>query len=107
MVGLTGARYAGHANLPGIDMFGADGGVSGLAMFEMMVMRNVADRVLNPMLIRIVHLAIRIKRRDELALMQRSLGRTALSRALEWSTALVRVCGDASPVLRLRLDVIS
>lgn len=28
LAGLTGARYAGHINLPGVDMFGADGGVS-------------------------------------------------------------------------------
>jgi ubiquilin len=28
LAGLTGARYAGHLNLPGVDMFGADGGVS-------------------------------------------------------------------------------
>lgn len=28
LAGLTGARYAGHVNLPGMDMFGADGGVS-------------------------------------------------------------------------------
>jgi len=28
LAGLTGARFAGHANLPGRDMFGADGGVS-------------------------------------------------------------------------------
>jgi len=27
---LTGARYAGHVNLPGMDMFGADGGVGEL-----------------------------------------------------------------------------
>lgn len=27
MAGLTGARYAGHANLPSRDLFGADGGV--------------------------------------------------------------------------------
>jgi ubiquilin len=27
LAGLTGARYAGHINLPGRDMFGADGGV--------------------------------------------------------------------------------
>lgn len=30
LAGLTGARYAGHMGLPGMDMFGADGGVSGL-----------------------------------------------------------------------------
>lgn len=28
LAGLTGARYAGHMGLPGVDMFGADGGVS-------------------------------------------------------------------------------
>lgn len=28
MAGLTGARFAGHANLPNASMFGADGGVS-------------------------------------------------------------------------------
>jgi len=28
LAGLTGARYAGHMGLPGMDMFGADGGVS-------------------------------------------------------------------------------
>lgn len=28
LAGLTGARYAGHLNLPNMDMFGADGGVS-------------------------------------------------------------------------------
>jgi len=28
LAALTGARYAGHLNLPGRDMFGADGGVS-------------------------------------------------------------------------------
>jgi ubiquilin len=28
LAGLTGARYAGHANLPSRDLFGADGGVS-------------------------------------------------------------------------------
>lgn len=28
LAGLTGARYAGHINLPSRDMFGADGGVS-------------------------------------------------------------------------------
>ena len=28
LAGLTGARYAGHVNLPGMGMFGADGGVS-------------------------------------------------------------------------------
>ena len=27
LAGLTGARYAGHMGLPGMDMFGADGGV--------------------------------------------------------------------------------
>lgn len=27
LAGLTGARYAGHINLPGVDMFGADGGM--------------------------------------------------------------------------------
>src|SRR5579862_9444852 len=27
LAGLTGARYAGHVNLPSRDMFGADGGV--------------------------------------------------------------------------------
>ena len=27
LAGLTGARFAGHANLPGREMFGADGGV--------------------------------------------------------------------------------
>lgn len=28
LAGLTGARFAGHANLPSADLFGADGGVS-------------------------------------------------------------------------------
>lgn len=28
LAGLTGARFAGHANLPSRDIFGADGGVS-------------------------------------------------------------------------------
>jgi ubiquilin len=28
LAGLTGARYAGHVNLPSREMFGADGGVS-------------------------------------------------------------------------------
>lgn len=28
LAGLTGARYAGHAQLPRADMFGPDGGVS-------------------------------------------------------------------------------
>lgn len=28
LAGLTGARFAGHANLPSANMFGADGGVS-------------------------------------------------------------------------------
>jgi ubiquilin len=28
LTGLTGARFAGHANLPNADLFGADGGVS-------------------------------------------------------------------------------
>jgi len=28
LAGLTGARYAGHMGLPGLDMFGPDGGVS-------------------------------------------------------------------------------
>ena len=28
LAGLTGARYAGHMGLPGMEMFGADGGVS-------------------------------------------------------------------------------
>lgn len=28
LAGLTGARYAGHVQLPGREMFGADGGVS-------------------------------------------------------------------------------
>lgn len=28
LAGLTGARFAGHANLPSRDLFGADGGVS-------------------------------------------------------------------------------
>lgn len=28
LAGLTGARYAGHMGLPGLEMFGADGGVS-------------------------------------------------------------------------------
>lgn len=28
LAGLTGARFAGHANLPSRDVFGADGGVS-------------------------------------------------------------------------------
>ena len=28
LAGLTGARYAGHVQLPGMDMFGPDGGVS-------------------------------------------------------------------------------
>ena len=28
LAGLTGARYAGQMGLPGMDMFGADGGVS-------------------------------------------------------------------------------
>ena len=27
LAGLTGARFAGHANLPSMDLFGADGGV--------------------------------------------------------------------------------
>ena len=31
LAGLTGARYAGFGQLPGMDMFGADGGVSLLA----------------------------------------------------------------------------
>jgi ubiquilin len=32
LAGLTGARYAGHQiNLPGLDMFGPDGGVSDLS----------------------------------------------------------------------------
>lgn len=30
LAGLTGARYAGHMGLPGMEMFGADGGVSSL-----------------------------------------------------------------------------
>jgi len=30
LAGLTGARYAGHMGLPGMEMFGADGGVSGM-----------------------------------------------------------------------------
>lgn len=30
LAGLTGARFAGHANLPSANMFGADGGVSAL-----------------------------------------------------------------------------
>lgn len=29
LAGLTGARYAGHVQLPGMEMFGPDGGVSG------------------------------------------------------------------------------
>jgi ubiquilin len=31
LAGLTGARFAGHANLPSADIFGADGGVSCLS----------------------------------------------------------------------------
>jgi ubiquilin len=34
LAGLTGARFAGHANLPSRDLFGADGGVSSLPMNE-------------------------------------------------------------------------
>ena len=33
LAGLTGARYAGHMGLPGMEMFGADGGVN-LSFFE-------------------------------------------------------------------------
>jgi ubiquilin len=34
LAGLTGARYAGHQiNLPGMDMFGPDGGVSAILHF--------------------------------------------------------------------------
>ena len=31
LAGLTGARFAGHANLPSADLFGADGGVSSIS----------------------------------------------------------------------------
>lgn len=35
LAGLTGARYAGHQiNMPGLDMFGPDGGVSCLLCFQ-------------------------------------------------------------------------
>lgn len=33
LAGLTGARYAGHMGLPGMDMFGVDGGVSAAIQF--------------------------------------------------------------------------
>lgn len=32
LAGLTGARYAGHVQLPNRDLFGADGGVSALVI---------------------------------------------------------------------------
>ncbi len=35
LAALTGARYAGHLNLPGMDMFGADGGVSTTLRFNL------------------------------------------------------------------------
>ena len=34
LAGLTGARFAGHANLPSRDLFGADGGVSVLLNYR-------------------------------------------------------------------------
>lgn len=34
LAGLTGARYAGHINLPSREMFGADGGVSLFVLFS-------------------------------------------------------------------------
>jgi ubiquilin len=40
LAGLTGARYAGHVNLPGMDMFGADGGVSELQFNARQILTN-------------------------------------------------------------------
>ena len=36
LAGLTGARYAGHMGLPGMDMFGADGGVGSTHLLSSM-----------------------------------------------------------------------
>ena len=38
LAGLTGARYAGFAQLPGVGMFGPDGGVSNVATAEMTIL---------------------------------------------------------------------
>lgn len=37
LAALTGARYAGHLNLPGRDMFGVDGGVSSRSLAVMVI----------------------------------------------------------------------
>jgi hypothetical protein len=65
LVGLTGARYAGHANLPGIDMFGADGGVRPLANSSFNSRACTLDILGYCILIKIVQLAIWISRRNE------------------------------------------
>ncbi|KAH8899256.1 hypothetical protein GQ53DRAFT_305049 [Thozetella sp. PMI_491] len=43
LAGLTGARFAGHANLPSMDLFGADGGMGAPPSDEQM-----ADMLANP-----------------------------------------------------------
>lgn len=43
LAGLTGARFAGHANLPGRDLFGADGGMGAPPTEE-----QVAEMLSNP-----------------------------------------------------------
>lgn len=44
LAGLTGARYAGFGQLPGMDMFGADGGVCvGQSLMQVHSLTEVAD----------------------------------------------------------------
>ena len=43
LAGLTGARYAGHMGLPGMDMFGADAGVSHLSATKVKIMLTFPD----------------------------------------------------------------
>lgn len=43
LAGLTGARYAGFGQLPGMDMFGADGGVSCLRLSRAPVLTESID----------------------------------------------------------------
>lgn len=48
LAGLTGARFAGHANLPSANMFGADGGVSALACLPLPSLSTLLTRYASP-----------------------------------------------------------
>lgn len=48
LAGLTGARFAGHANLPSANLFGADGGVRILFLVPSSPLRSTSDCRLTP-----------------------------------------------------------